>query len=254
MEWIGNIADSALDTAIWVAGLAVVFTGLVALMPCNRGMFWWKDARATATDLLYWFVTPAFVRIARILLLAGGVAICFGDNQPGFAIIRELPIWQQCLAVMLIQDVMLYWLHRAFHSNTGWRFHSIHHSPKVLDWMSASRNHFVNTLCTFILVDVIVQLLGFSLTALLILAPINVVYSSMVHANLNWTFGPLRHLFASPVFHRWHHTLEAEGHGKNFASTFPLLDVIFRTFHMPAGELPENFGTAEHDFPDVFWG
>jgi hypothetical protein len=76
----------------------------------------------------------------------------------------------------------------------------------------------------------------------------------MVHANLNWTFGPLRYFFASPVFHRWHHTMLEEGRDKNFASTFPLLDVLFDTFYMPAGKLPEEFGTGAPDFPEHFWG
>ena len=76
----------------------------------------------------------------------------------------------------------------------------------------------------------------------------------MVHANLNWTFGPLRYVFASPVFHRWHHTTEAEGIDKNFASTFPLLDVIFGTFYMPPGRLPVQFGTGEDSIPEDFWG
>src|SRR5580765_5677843 len=223
MEWIGSIAESSLETLVWLIGLAIAFAALVAVMPCNRGMFWWKDLRAAGTDLLYWFAAPIFVRVARTLLLAGGIALCFGGAAPGFAVVRELPIWVQCVAIMLLQDVMLYWLHRGFHTRAGWRFHSIHHSPTVLDWMSASRIHFVNNLLTFILADVAVQLLGFSLTALFILTPINIAYSSMVHANLNWTFGPMRFLFASPVFHRWHHTLEAEGQGTNFAPTFPLL-------------------------------
>ena len=29
-------------------------------------------------------------------------------------------------------------------------------------------------------------------------SPFNIIYSTMVHANLNWTFGPFRYLFASP--------------------------------------------------------
>jgi sterol desaturase/sphingolipid hydroxylase (fatty acid hydroxylase superfamily) len=59
---------------------------------------------------------------------------------------------------------------------------------------------------------------------------------------------------ASPVFHRWHHTSEAEGLDKNFASTFPILDVIFGTYYMPRGRLPEQFGNGEADYPDDFWG
>lgn len=56
------------------------------------------------------------------------------------------------------------------------------------------------------------------------------------------------------MFHRWHHTLEAEGLNKNFAPTFPVLDLIFGTFYMPTGKLPEHFGNGEHDFPEGFLG
>ena len=114
--------------------------------------------------------------------------------------------------------------------------------------------HVLNLLLSFILADVVVLLLGFSPEALLILAPFNIVYSSMVHANLNWTFGPLRFVFASPVFHRWHHTAEGTGINKNFAPTFPVLDLLFGTFYMPPGEVPQHFGNGDHEYPEDFWG
>jgi sterol desaturase/sphingolipid hydroxylase (fatty acid hydroxylase superfamily) len=254
MDWIVIIGDSCLETLAWLAALAAAFAVLVRLMPCNRGMFWWKDLRAAGTDLLYWFVTPLFVRVCRTFLLAAGIAFLFAGQPPGFTLVRGLPIWQQCVAILLLQDVMLYWIHRGFHTRAAWSFHAIHHSPTVVDWLSASRNHLVNNLLSFILADIVVQLLGFSPVALVLLAPFNILYSSMVHANLNWTFGPLRYVFASPVFHRWHHTTEAEGIDKNFAPTFPVLDLIFGTFYMPAGKLPEQFGNGETDFPEDFWG
>src|SRR5205085_1548805 len=101
--------------------------------------------------------------------------------------------------------------------------HAVHHSPKVVDWMTTARFHPVNHLLVFGVADVAVLLMGFPAEALVALAPFTVIYSSMVHANLNWTFGPLKYLFASPVFHRWHHTTEEAGLNKNFASTFPVL-------------------------------
>jgi sterol desaturase/sphingolipid hydroxylase (fatty acid hydroxylase superfamily) len=254
MEWIVTIGDSCVETLSWLTALAVVFAFLVWLMPCNRGMFWWKDVRAAGTDLLYWFVTPLLVRVCRTFILAAAIAFLFGSNSAGFQVARELPVWQQCLAILLIQDVMLYWIHRAFHTRLAWSFHAVHHSPTVVDWLSASRNHLVNNLLSFFLADIVVQLLGFSPSALILLAPFNIIYSSMVHANLNWTFGPLRYVFASPVFHRWHHTTESAGINKNFAPTFPILDLLFGTFYMPPGKVPEHFGNGAHDFPEDFWG
>src|SRR5262249_52789855 len=41
---------------------------------------------------------------------------------------------------------------------------------------------------------------------------------------------------------------------KNFASTFPVLDLIFGTFYMPHGKLPERYGTGDPAFPEDFMG
>jgi sterol desaturase/sphingolipid hydroxylase (fatty acid hydroxylase superfamily)/DNA-binding beta-propeller fold protein YncE len=254
MEWMAAIGGFWLAALAWLAGLAVAFGVLVRLMPCNPGMYWWKDLRAVAADFMYWFVVPLFARLGRTLLLIAAVALLFGGREPHPLPVGRLPLWLQCVAVLLTQDVLLYWIHRAFHGRLAWKFHAVHHSPKVLDWMSAVRFHPVNYLLEFAAADVAVLLLGFSPQALLALVPFNMVYSTMVHANLNWTFGPLRYVFASPVFHRWHHTTLTEGRDKNFASTFPFLDVVFGTFHMPPGRLPEQFGTGENDVPEGFWG
>jgi sterol desaturase/sphingolipid hydroxylase (fatty acid hydroxylase superfamily)/DNA-binding beta-propeller fold protein YncE len=254
MDWVATVGEAWLNTLGWLAGLACAFGLLARLMPCNPGMYWWKDLRAAATDFMYWFIVPLFLRVCRTLLLIVAVVLLFGGADPQPLPVRDLPLWQQCLAIQLIQDVMLYWLHRAFHTRWAWPFHAIHHSPTVLDWTSTSRFHPVNQLLEFVLADVAVLLMGFAPAALVILAPFNIVYSALVHANLNWTFGPLRYVFASPVFHRWHHTTLAEGLNKNFAPTFPFLDVLFGTFHMPPGQLPEQFGTGDPDFPAGFWG
>jgi sterol desaturase/sphingolipid hydroxylase (fatty acid hydroxylase superfamily) len=53
----------------------------------------------------------------------------------------------------------------------------------------------------------------------------------LLHANLPWTFGPLRNALASPAFHRWHHTWEAEGMDRNFSGLFPWIDLLFGTFY-----------------------
>ena len=256
MDWI-EVQKTCLLTLEWVVRLGVIFGVLSWLMPCNRGMFWWKSWRGTAADLFYLFATPVvvplIVRGTQNLLLAAGLVLLLNGN-PGFDAVRGLPIWQQCILILLIQDVMLYWIHRGFHRRLGWRFHAIHHSPTTLDWPSAARFHIVNYVLSFLLVDAVVLLLGFQTKALMWLIIPNIYYSSMVHANLNWTFGPLRFVFASPVFHRWHHVAEGEGSNKNFASTFAFLDLLFGTFHLPAGEVPQNFGNGEHDFPEDFWG
>jgi sterol desaturase/sphingolipid hydroxylase (fatty acid hydroxylase superfamily) len=254
MGWLESIPGFWLNRLGWFAGLAAVFVVLTRLTPCNPGMGWWKSLRAAATDVIYWFVVPLFLRFAWQAMLICGLVFLYGGAQPNFLPVKGLPLWLQCVAIVLIQDVLLYWIHRAFHTRAAWKFHAVHHSPREVDWTTTVRFHPVNHLLAFGLADVTVLLLGFPFEALVALVPFNIIYSAMVHANLNWTFGPLKYVFASPVFHRWHHTTEAEGLNKNFASTFPVLDVIFGTFYMPAGKLPEKFGNGEPDYPEGFWG
>ncbi len=82
------------------------------------------------------------------------------------------------------------------------------------------------------------------------MAPFAVLTSGWVHANLNWTLGPLKYIFAGPVFHRWHHAREKE-EGVNFAGTFSLWDLIFGTFYMPQN-LPESYGIDDKQMPESF--
>ena len=255
MGLIESAGAYLLGKCAWLVGLAAAFFFLGRLAPCNPDMYWWRNLRAAGTDLLYWLVGPLFLLAGRVLLLvaaAWAVTLVWGDDARPWPL-RELPLWQQCAAALLLEDALMYWVHRVFHSRLGWRFHAAHHSPEVLDWTAAARFHPVNSVLEFALADVAVLLLGFSPAALAALAPFNLVYSALVHANLDWTFGPLRYVFASPVFHRWHHTAAGEGLDRNFAPTFPFLDVAFGTFYMPPGRRPERFGNGDPGFPDGFW-
>ena len=94
-----------------------------------------------------------------------------------------------------------------------------------------------------------IVLLGFDTTVLVAYVPVLAFYSIFVHANVPWTFGPFRYLLASPVFHRWHHAVEVEGASRNLAGMFPAIDLVFGTFHMPAGRSPERFGVVDDDVP-----
>jgi sterol desaturase/sphingolipid hydroxylase (fatty acid hydroxylase superfamily) len=117
-----------------------------------------------------------------------------------------------------------------------------------LEWTSAARFHPVNLALGTGLVDVVALLSGISPVIFVVIGPFNVISSCLVHANLSWTFGPLRTVLASPVFHRWHHA--ASVGGKNFGSTFALWDVMFGTYYMPAHALPGGYGIADKAMPE----
>jgi len=44
--------------------------------------------------------------------------------------------------------------------------------------------------------------------------------------------------------------MEIEGRGRNLAGLFPVIDLLFGTFHMPAGRQPVRFGIERDEVPD----
>jgi len=219
------------------AALALVFSVLAHFWACNPGKPWWRK-RELITDLCYWFLIPLFARYLRIGLLVLGAAFIFGITSAdglvefyddGHGVLAQLPLWLQAAIFLLGSDLMMYWIHRAFHRVPLWKYHAVHHSSEELDWISAARFHPVNIFLGSVATDVVLLLAGISPNVLVFLGPFTVAHSAFVHANLNWTLGPLRYVIAGPVFHRWHHTAAERGGEKNFASTFPFIDLVFGT-------------------------
>ncbi|MGE0755004.1 MAG: sterol desaturase family protein [Alphaproteobacteria bacterium] len=258
---IDKLLDMWLTILLWTALFSTVFPLLAMVMPCNPGQKpWRKDA---LTDLIYCFIIPLLNRFGvMFLFITGAYFIFYGQSleevieytRNGYGPVATLPTWLQIAIHFIVADIMLYWLHRMFHGKQLWKYHAIHHSSTQVDWLSTYRFHPVNSWLSFSLVDAALLLAGFPPAISAALAGFNTVYSAMVHANLNWTFGPFKYVFASPVFHRWHHTSQAEGMDKNFAPTFPILDVIFGTFYMPEKRMPETYGVHGSNIPHSFIG
>jgi sterol desaturase/sphingolipid hydroxylase (fatty acid hydroxylase superfamily) len=242
--------------------LGIVFAVLAHWSACNPGRPWWCK-REIVTDVLYWFLIPLGARFVRIGLMVTGAAwfydihgaealIKFYDD--GFGPLAAMPLWAQALTFLVVSDFLTYWIHRLYHGARMWRYHAVHHSSEDLDWISAARFHPINLLFGTVLVDVALLLAGISPNVMLWVGPFTTATSAFVHANLNWTLGPFRYVIASPVFHRWHHTAADRGGSKNFAGTFPIWDIVFGTFYMPANELPDAYGIDDQSFPESFSG
>jgi sterol desaturase/sphingolipid hydroxylase (fatty acid hydroxylase superfamily) len=255
-----NIGQTFTKTLPISLGLAVVFTVLTSFWACNPGKPWWQK-RDIVTDLCYWFFIPVMARYLRIGLLVAGAAllfhittadglIAFYDN--GHGPLAALPLAAQMIIFLVGEDIILYWSHRWFHGRTMWKYHAVHHSSEELEWISAARFHPMELFLRSVAADVIMLLIGISPNVLVVLGPLTIAHSAFVHANLDWTLGPFKYVIAGPVFHRWHHTAADRGGEKNFAPTFPILDVIFGTFYMPKGELPDQYGVGDREYPTSF--
>jgi len=260
MSFFEEWAQTLLLGAAWFAGLFCLFGVLAKAAPQCAGQRLMR--KGMMTDLCYWFILPLFGRFVRVFFLALAAVLIFGDRQEdigrfileGYGPLAQLPLIVQMVLILVVSDVLLYWLHRLFHRGGWWHFHAIHHSSEELDWLSSTRFHPVNIWLTFTLVDTLMLAAGFAPAAVVALAPLNLLYSSFVHANIRCTLGPLRYVLASPMFHRWHHVARGEGLNKNFAPTFPVLDLMFGTFYMPKDEAPEILGIGGAPVPENFIG
>ena len=246
-----------------LAVLAVVFTALSALAAaCNKAPPWWRKPDLS-TDLCWAVVPQLLYRVAHTTMLVVGIAVFYGINDPsgldrffaeGIGPLARLGFWPQVALYLLGNDLVMYTTHRLFHSVHLWRFHAVHHSSEHMEWTSAARSHPVDQILHGTLSDVVMLLLGIPPDVLVWLMPFNVGTSALVHANLDWDFGVFRYVLASPVFHRWHHTSAARGGSSNFAGTFPLFDLLFGTFYLPAEQRPDRYGVDDPHFPKNFVG
>jgi len=223
--------------------------------------------RGWLTDVVYWFttilLTKPFVRLMFILPLSILVLakvtsweVLKSGAYSGFGPMSRLPVWLQAVMVYVIADFSGYWTHRLFHRGKWWPFHAVHHSSEDLDWLGSLRVHPVNDLVNKLAQAAPLLLLGFNPLVTLSTAPVLTFYAIFIHANVNWDFGPLRYVIATPVFHRWHHSREREAWDKNFAGLLPIWDILFGTFFMPKGRYPENFGICEpmpSSWPAQLW-
>lgn len=236
-------------TLVALALLAVVFGLIERWRPAVIGQRMLRPGYGT--DLVYWLTTPwltrSMTRIGVVLALAPlfallGRPLTRESVLAGYGAVGQWPMPAQALAIVVIGDFVGYWTHRAFHRGWAWRVHAVHHSSEALDWLAAVRVHPLNDLGNRVAQALVLIGLGFSPLAVAAIQPFLTLYAIFLHANVRAEFGPLRYVIATPAFHRWHHTSEADGCDKNFAGLLPLWDLMFGTFHMPPGRQAERFG------------
>ena len=238
----------------------IVFGALTHWSACNPGRPWWRK-REIVTDICYWFLIPLAARFVRIGFMVMGAAYFYGIHgaealisfyDDGFGPLAKMPpvgsgpdLSDRFGFPDILDPSRLSW-------RRLWKYHSVHHSSEELDWISAARFHPVNIFFGTVLVDAGLLLAGISPNVMLWVGPFTTASSAFVHANLNWTLGPFKYVIAGLVFHRWHHTAADRGGSQNFAGTFPIWDLLFGTFYMPARKLPDAYGIDDKRFPEGF--
>jgi sterol desaturase/sphingolipid hydroxylase (fatty acid hydroxylase superfamily) len=238
--------------------LNVILTGFL-FVPLERLSPLKREQRLFRTewreDLFYYLVSSLMVQVLTFLAMAPANVITLGTSWMTFrAAVFDLPLIAQVPLIMLLTDLIQYWLHRAFHRvPVLWRFHAVHHSAKSMDWIAGARMHFLEVIVLRGVTAIPMFTLGFDPAAIQTYLLIVYFYSAFIHANIGWNLKPVEPVLATPRFHHWHHGEEKEAIDVNFAIHFPILDRLFGTHHMPEGRWPKGYGIGGHPVPAGYW-
>jgi sterol desaturase/sphingolipid hydroxylase (fatty acid hydroxylase superfamily) len=199
-------------------------------------------------DLLYFLISTLLVQGLTFLSMLPATTILKNTDWSGFRhAVGSQWLLVQFVEITLLTDLVQYWVHRVFHRVPWlWKFHAVHHSAQVMDWLASSRMHVVEIVLLRGLTVVPMYVLGFSNPAIYLYLVFVFFLSAMVHSNLRLKFRVLDRLLVTPRFHHWHHGIEKEAIDVNFAVHYPFLDWLFGTYHLPAdGRWPNGYGISQ---------
>lgn len=150
-----------------------------------------------------------------------------------FSSMISSPIAQFAL-LLVLSDLMLYWMHRLFHSvEATWELHQYHHSATEFCIMTSSRdNPIVGPLWVFF-VGLPSIFFGASMEVSYALVWLGIAHSYLLHSEIRSTWGWVgRWVFVSPQAHRIHHSLDRKHWGKNFGFLLVVWDRVFGTYYL----------------------
>ena len=202
-------------------------------------------------DLFYFLINSLLVQSLTFLSLTPATQIVAHTQWSDLrAAMSSQPIWLQVIEIMVLTDLTQYWVHRLFHRIPFlWGFHAVHHSTQTMDWLAGSRMHVVEIVALRGITVIPMYALGFHEWALKAYILYIYIHSTLIHANVRFDFGWLKHFIATPKFHHWHHGIEKEAIDVNFAVQFPWLDRLFGTYYMPGDKWPSGYGVGGHPVP-----
>jgi sterol desaturase/sphingolipid hydroxylase (fatty acid hydroxylase superfamily) len=233
-------------------GSTLVFVLIEKLFPLYKGQPVFRVE--WQTDLTH-FVVNHFLVGLTLLIVNYLVHRVFGWAlyAPLQAWIQALPFLAELFLCLLAADLVQYWTHRAYHEvPLLWRFHAVHHSTRVLDWMAGSRLHLLEVVVTRVSILGVLFVLGFEkavMDAYIVIVGFQAVFN---HANVSLPWGPLKYVLVTPDFHHWHHSSDRAALDRNYAAHFSFLDYLFGTAVRSDRRFPEKYGVLGDYMPEGF--
>ncbi len=252
---LGRGAAPSVVAGIGTFASLLVIAAFERIQPYREG---WNHSKGDLlTDALY---LPTYLGLNALLepvVRAGAVGI--GAAVAGAFGLglwpADWPLALQLLLAAVVVEAFDYWPHRFLHEVPAlWRFHRIHHNPKRLYWLNATRAHPVEIVFRGIVNVIPLALLGAGEPLLALVALTDSLLGLFQHANIDFKLGPLTWIFSVGEMHRWHHSLELAEANNNYGSNFLFWDVVFGTRFRDASRTgPDAIGIEHDDLPAAWW-
>jgi sterol desaturase/sphingolipid hydroxylase (fatty acid hydroxylase superfamily) len=260
----GGWAEDAFDATGWLLiGLIEIGVLLLLIRPLER----WRpvepvtDRAAVRVDIVYTLIHRlGLVQIAMFFMLQPA-----WDAVSGWARLAGLSTWHidalvasawpgvtdtavfSLVLYLVVFDLLDYLLHRGQHRfGWWWTLHAVHHSQRQMTMWSDDREHLLDDAIRVTAFALVARLIGVPPSQYIAIVAATQVVQSLAHANTRLGFGWLGdRLVVGPRFHRIHHAAEPSQPGSmstppscNYASLFPVWDILFRTAKFHGGQAP----------------
>lgn len=203
------------------------------------------------TDLA--FLGLSWLAIAQLTFAWIGWASDSLHVEIGVPSIAEMPLWAATLLALVLLDLGNYTAHWLMHRHEVlWRFHAVHHSSPVLDWLATFRSHLVEQMFRRIVAPALLVLVGVPLPAVALASAFFIAWGVINHANIRIDLRFLEPVFITPRLHVLHHTPEYSG--CNLGTVLNLWDRI--TGRLVRVNVPAEtaLGNGDPTYPQAFFG
>ena len=175
------------------------------------------------------------VAIPAVTLIGAGAATVMERLDGGLTLhpFAGLPRWALVAVVLVLIDLANWASHLSNHRvDAFWRFHALHHSQEEMSILTSFRAHpLVHTSFELAALPLVVLGTGGAVPASVLVG--YVLLSTLPHANVRWSFGPLRYVMVSPAYHRLHHDRD-DVRGVNLGTVLVVWDVLAGLAVFPA--------------------
>jgi sterol desaturase/sphingolipid hydroxylase (fatty acid hydroxylase superfamily) len=248
LDWLRTVTPDEVKAYYWAASeiyltpwfwgftLSILFfEWLRPGVPTQRVFSW-----GLAQDFV-WFNADIVLRVALLPAYVGVLSLLYKSLTGGFTFTAMVPVPLpvKIVAAVVIFDFLQWGNHWIRHKvRPFWHFHSIHHSQRELNTFTDLRIHSGEYFIAETIAFMPMLALGVPALAVMGVGGFRMWYARFVHANIGMNFGPLKHVFVTPQYHRIHHSIEPRHQDKNFGVILTVWDRIFGTLNRNYDEYP----------------